>query len=113
MAKRKRWRDPFADYIEWTEHRYDPGYYLGGRIPPHLKKASLGPKGRRNGGILLILSGILGAGEVVVYAEDWGGAFIGAIWPTLLLAAGTVMLLSSKTKTASKTSRTQTTRDPE
>jgi hypothetical protein len=33
MAKRKQWRDPFADYIEWTEHRYDPGYYLGGRIP--------------------------------------------------------------------------------
>ena len=39
MAKRKKWRDPFADYIEWTEHRFDPGYYLGGRIPPHLKKA--------------------------------------------------------------------------
>jgi hypothetical protein len=53
MGKRKRVDDPIADYIEWTQHRYDPGYYLGGNLPPHLRKASLGPKGRRFAGILL------------------------------------------------------------
>src|SRR5262245_18440774 len=72
MAKRKQWRDPFADYIEWTQHRYDPGYYLGGRIPPHLKKSSLGPKGRRNAGILLTLSGIVGMGEVFLVCSGLG-----------------------------------------
>jgi hypothetical protein len=107
MAKRKQWRDPFADYIEWTEHRYDPGYYLGGRIPPHLKKSSLVPKGRRNAGILLTLFGIVVMGEVFLFAQDWGGAFVGAIWPTLLLAAGIVMLLAATPKGDSKTPRKQ------
>jgi len=26
--------DPIARYVEWTEHRYTPGYYLGGVIRP-------------------------------------------------------------------------------
>lgn len=30
--------DPAPDYTEWVRHRYDPGYYLGGRIPPYLKR---------------------------------------------------------------------------
>ena len=50
--------DPIADYIEWTEHRYDPGYYLGGRIPPHLRKASLGRRGRRLASWLLVIFGL-------------------------------------------------------
>ena len=50
--------DPAPDYTEWTQHRYDPGYWLGGRIPPHLKRQS-GGAGRRNPyGILLLLSAI-------------------------------------------------------
>jgi hypothetical protein len=53
MGNRKRLDDPIATYIEWSKHRYDPGYYLGGNLPPHLRKASLGPKGRRFAGILL------------------------------------------------------------
>src|SRR3954468_7261843 len=50
--------DPFADYIEWAEHRYDPGYYLGGKLPPHLRSASLGPRARRRAGVLIGLLGM-------------------------------------------------------
>jgi hypothetical protein len=34
--------DLAPEYTEWIKHRYDPGYYLGGRIPPYFKR-------RRNG----------------------------------------------------------------
>ena len=57
MPKRGERRDPIAEYIEWTEHRYDPGHYLGGNLPPDLRKSSLSPKGRRYSGIILIVSG--------------------------------------------------------
>ncbi len=26
--------DPAPELREWNEHRYDPGYYLGGNLPP-------------------------------------------------------------------------------
>ena len=75
MPKRSRWRDPFADYIEWTKHRYDPGYYLGGNLPPHLRKASLGPRARRLSGMFLgvvaLTSLIATAGAMRVGASRW------------------------------------------
>ena len=27
-------RDPLADYDEWIRNRYNPGYFVGGRLPP-------------------------------------------------------------------------------
>jgi hypothetical protein len=94
MSKRKDERDPIADYIEWTEHRYTPGYYLGGRIPPHLNKSRLGPKGRRNGGILLLIGGTVGgAGLIWSPGETWLRV-AAAAWPALMVFAGLVMLLS-------------------
>jgi hypothetical protein len=30
-------QDPIQDYIEWTQHRYEPGYYLGGRLSPFMR----------------------------------------------------------------------------
>src|SRR5205085_101979 len=34
MSKKKTRDDPIGDYVEWTEHRYDPGHYTGGRLSP-------------------------------------------------------------------------------
>ena len=28
---------PIQDYVEWTQHRYEPGYYLGGRLSPFMR----------------------------------------------------------------------------
>lgn len=71
MPKHKRPRDPVADYVEWTDHRYDPGYYLGGNLPPHLRKESLGPRARRKAGLLL---GIMAVASVVAAAGSMGFA---------------------------------------
>jgi len=63
-SKTKHGDDPIADYIEWTNNRYNPGYYLGGNIPPYLRKSSLGPKARRLAGIALAISAFLGVGSI-------------------------------------------------
>jgi len=48
-------RDRIADYVEWTEHRYDPGHYLGGNLPPYLRKTWLGPRARRRAGVFVAM----------------------------------------------------------
>jgi hypothetical protein len=30
-------QDPIQDYVEWTQHRYEPGYYLGGKLTPFMR----------------------------------------------------------------------------
>jgi hypothetical protein len=94
MGKEKQPPDPIGDYIEWTEHRYDPGYYLGGRIPPHLRKSNLGPRGRRNAGILLLMGGILGGPGLIFSPGDTWIRVLSALLPALMVFAGLVMLLS-------------------
>ena len=91
MAKRTSRKGPFDDYVEWTQHRYDPGYYLGGNLPPHLRKAALGPKGRRLAGMLL------GVAAVATAASALGA--IGAVrppeWPLYGLFYGALFLLTA------------------
>jgi hypothetical protein len=31
--------DPIAEYQEWVENRYNPGHYLGGTLPPAIRRA--------------------------------------------------------------------------
>jgi hypothetical protein len=91
MAKRTPRQGPFDDYVEWTEHRYDPGYFLGGRLPPHLRKTALGPKGRRLAGVLL------GVAAVATLATALGA--VGSVrpgeWPLYGLFYGALFLLTS------------------
>jgi hypothetical protein len=63
MRRRKRplkVRDPAPEYTEWIAHRYDPGYYLGGRIHPLLRRRrDASGKYRPNPyGYLLIFGGL-------------------------------------------------------
>jgi hypothetical protein len=64
MSKYEERRDPIADYVEWTNNRYNPGHFLGGNIPPYLRKSSLGPKARRLAGLALAGAAVLGLGTV-------------------------------------------------
>jgi hypothetical protein len=51
--------DPIADYVEWADNRLNPGYFLGGRIPPYLRKASLGRRARRLAGMALAIEALV------------------------------------------------------
>ena len=94
MQKRKRVDDQIATYVEWTRHRYDPGYYLGGNLPPHLRTASLGRKGRRFAGILLGLMALMtlvsALGTSALELPIWEKAAYAAL--VILLAAAAVKM---------------------
>src|SRR5215204_1475763 len=64
MPEDRSGEDPFGMYIEWAEHRLNPGHYLGGTIEPHLRKSTLGPRARRLSGVLLLFSGVSGLAGV-------------------------------------------------
>jgi hypothetical protein len=91
---------PIENYIEWSKHRYDPGHYLGGTLPPHLRKNSLGPRARRLSGLFLLFSGLgsvllsFAAGGVTQYR--WLEALLASGWSLLFIAAGLAMLASSR-----------------
>ena len=103
-------------YTDWTEHRYDPGHYLGGRIEPDLRKSSLGPRARRRSGMILIGGGLLGLATVRVWAHlsqqmpgDLATKLV-LVLPTIVsalsLAAGVAMVRSaSREEPVSRTRR--------
>ena len=108
MPKGKGRQDPLGNYIEWANHRYDPGHYLGGTIEPHLRKSSLGPKARRLSGIMLLAGGVMGVPFMALYAseEGVGGLLLAALYPALFFAAGVEMWRSSQPRQGgSKTRR--------
>jgi len=61
--------DPIAEYKDWSEHRYDPGYFTGGRLPPTIRayQKILKPRDKRVLLVLLMIAGLV--------------AVLGAIWP--------------------------------
>jgi len=46
--------DPVAEYREWTEHRYTPGYYLGAKFPPGIRNALGAAPGGYAFGVVMI-----------------------------------------------------------
>ena len=94
MPEGKGRQDPIDNYIEWARHRYDPGHYLGGTIPPHLRKSSLGPRARRLSGMMLVFSGVAGFLLVPVFAIDAVSQVPDVISYLTLAVAGGVSLLT-------------------
>jgi hypothetical protein len=102
MAKRRRDDDPIGNYVEWTQNSLNPGHYLGGTIPPDLRKASLGRRARRSSGALLIASGVIGLALIPTFVADgdsdgwrWFTAFPGVALSLLVFGAGISMLRSA------------------
>ena len=54
-------------YKEWSEHRYDPGYYLGGQLPPHLDSSWMGSNAKRKSAGLLAITALM---TTIVYATS-------------------------------------------
>jgi hypothetical protein len=96
--------EPFADYLEWAENRLNPGHYLGGNLPPHLRKHSLGPRARRRAGILIAIWALvtfgLSVSTIVVSGELFTprGFAVTALFAIAMLA-GVRMFLAGRRAT--------------
>lgn len=96
MAKRKKANHP-SQYLnnleEWNEHQYDPGHYLGGRVPPAFKY-SIGGAGsgihtRKGFGLLLLIAGIISTiGMVLSMLNRAGNIILGIVFTVIMIAAG-------------------------
>ena len=53
--------DPLKEYNEWIRNRYNPGYYLGGRLPPMIRayQAVLSAKEKRVALFFIVLGCIV------------------------------------------------------
>jgi hypothetical protein len=98
MRRRHTESDPFERIREAQDHRYDPGYFVGGRIDPMLT----GARPNRYGWVLLIM-GILLAG-IFLFSDSsdvewWRWLLLGA-YALLLLTAGVKLLRRKRPKAA-------------
>ncbi len=85
--------DPIGRYVEWTENRYSPGYYLGGRLPPTIRALQHGGSGGRMLGSVLVGVGLIELLMVglVVYRGDIGSltsGFVLVVFGLIALFAG-------------------------
>ena len=80
--------DAFADQVEWLNHRYDPGYFLGGTLRPELR-LSLGANAKRVAGVLAFVWG-LGILGILVGMWVASGCFVPEPWS---LSSGILSLL--------------------
>jgi hypothetical protein len=80
-------RQLIRSYQEWVTHRYDPGYYLGGNIAPHLDTTRLGPRARRYSAALLGFMALVTA--LMVVGEVRSGS-----WFHLAMALGLLALVT-------------------
>ena len=85
-------RDPVATWRGWLDHQYDPGYWVGERVPPIV----LGPRPNPLG-YLLVLLGSLGIGVLAVgWAVGHGPAGDGSpVLGTLAYGAAMVLLITA------------------
>jgi hypothetical protein len=62
--------DPAPEYTEWIQHRYDPGYWLGGRIPPYLKRKQTKHSRGNPHGYMLLLAGATAVASASLFLKD-------------------------------------------
>src|SRR4029077_9296222 len=68
--------DPLRQYGEWTEHRYDPGYWTGGwRVPPSIRNV-YSTKDARWLGAVFVAGSLIGVVYSLLSLRHQGAAAI-------------------------------------
>ena len=79
--------DPAPEYRDWANHRYTPGYFVGGRLPPWVK----GWQGGGGPGIGLLAMSVLLLVALIIYARRDNGEVL----PGILLVVVAVIFLAA------------------
>ena len=74
--------NPIVQYQEWADHRYDPGRWLGGNVPPATRSLwAISKKQKRWLGLAYIFMGFIGLYRVFsVKDADSFGVFSMVFW---------------------------------
>ncbi|MDD5543792.1 MAG: DUF308 domain-containing protein [Acidobacteriia bacterium] len=91
--------DPFEDWREWLDHRYDPGYFLGGRIHPMFRVKRPSPFGW----IFLVFGAFSLASSIVALREISYLAIPSVAMSFLWILAGSAMLTEEKRRSRDET----------
>ncbi len=89
--------DPIGDYQEWVDNRYNPGHWVGGKIPPFLDALALTKSQRTAVASAVIAGGVL----CIAYAayalrsgESLDYVIIDAVFGLFLSVSGLALLKS-------------------
>ena len=94
MGKRKRpTEDPLAQYTEWAANRYNPGHWVGGKVPPDVKNL-WSPKDRRRLGSLYVGTCAIGLALGLKYAESTDDLVLLVVLLLPTLVPGLIMLFA-------------------
>ena len=90
--------NPIVRYQEWAEHRYDPGHWLGGNVPPDTRSFFAGMN-RRWLGVAYLGAALLSAFLAVYYSENRDNLILALLMLLLVYGLpGLIMLLASDQK---------------
>ena len=84
--------DPIEQYKEWVDHRYTPGYYLGGRVPPGVRNF-WSPGDRAWLGLVYVIAGAGGIGLTIAKVHDPELIVLAVLAMSVYLIPGILMLV--------------------
>ena len=73
--------DGLQDWQEWLDHQYVPGYYVGGRVPPFLRRSG---HPSRTGWALAVVGAVTVAATVLTGLRGGGFSLPGTAFGGLL-----------------------------
>jgi drug/metabolite transporter (DMT)-like permease len=85
--------DPVAEHRDWINHRYTPGYFVGGRISPVVRAVWSGDSPGL--GVFFLLAGCLGVAGACVIGWRWSrGARDEVLVEALQVGAGSLFMVA-------------------
>jgi hypothetical protein len=89
--------NPIVQYQEWAEHRYDPGHWVGGNIPPSTRNFWSGTNRRWLGGVYLATCAVAAA-YAFYYARNSDDLILALLPLSIYLIPGLIMLFARERK---------------
>jgi len=89
--------NPIVQYQQWAEHRYNPGHWLGGNVPPRTQNFWSGIN-RRWLGAAYVGTCVIGAAYAFYYARNTDDLIVVVLVLSVYFIPGLIMLFARDRK---------------